>query len=442
MVHWQAKAGTISIGIDIGWSKKSKSCALALRGCEPDAMPTSWWRYAPKAGAESIHVGLFRLDELLKFLPDFLTQLQGRVKDMVVVVDGPVGPDGPPIANRYVDSAFGRAQFNRRMQPSAVTSKDGPKYVAVTRQVIGKFFDAVGDKFLPPWPFSGVKGQFVYAETHPTVGLALLVPQQAVESLPSRNRPLRSPEKTFRAKSDWYWRIGARERVADALQAQVNLETHHERVAGLYCLAIAENLARHLESPLPTVAAVGGDDGVYVIMSDVAANWEVPVRDIGVRSGGLRPQAAFSSELPQVYPVRILTPAMSDKRSSVDDLDKHPIPGLEPETVRVVNDSDDMEFKGDRQLLVLSDNGGIWETQNDWLVDLDEPVCLKTLDSKQEVVILKRASGGLNSGQWVSVNKNQTPLELAKARGYQGKHLKKDDSVAIDVELLDCSDEP
>ena len=113
---------------------------------------------------------------------------------MVVVVDGPVGPEGPPHKDRHVDSAFARGHFKNRMQPSAVTSKDGPQYVAVTRQVINTFFDATGVTFLPPWPFSGVQGQFVYAETHPTVGLALLVPPQPVESLPSRNRPLRSRE--------------------------------------------------------------------------------------------------------------------------------------------------------------------------------------------------------------------------------------------------------
>ena len=67
MVRWHAKAGTIRIGIDIGWSKKCKSCALAVRGCEPDALPRSWRRYPPHGEAESIHLGLFRLDDLLTF---------------------------------------------------------------------------------------------------------------------------------------------------------------------------------------------------------------------------------------------------------------------------------------------------------------------------------------------------------------------------------------
>jgi hypothetical protein len=104
----------------------------------------------------------------------------------------------------------------------------------------------------------------------------------------------------------------------------------------------------------------------------------------------------------------------------------------------VAQDVDDQEFKGDKQLLVLKDNGGIWEKHNDWLVELDEPVCVKTLDSKQEVVPLKRASGGKSSGQWVSVNKDQRPLKLAQARDYLGKRLKNEDSAAINVELLDC----
>jgi len=272
--------------------------------------------------------------------------------------------------------------------------------------------------------------------------LALLVPQQAVESLPPRKRPLRSLEKTFRAKSDWYWRIGAREGVADALQVQVDLETHHERVAGLYCLAIAEALARHRESPLPVVAAVGSDDGVYVILSNVAASWEVPLRGIGVKAGQLRPQAAFACKLPRIYPVRVLTPSTADEASSVCDTAMHPIPGPARKTAQAARDTDALEFNSDRQLMVLSDNGGIWEKHNDWLVELDQPVCVKTLDSEQEVVRLNGGSGGGKSGQWVSVKKDQTPLKLARARGYLGKHLKKADSVAIEVELLECSEVP
>ena len=62
MVRWNATTGTIRIGIDIGWSKKSKSCALAVRGCEPDApLDRSWRLYTPRGEAESIHLGLFRL---------------------------------------------------------------------------------------------------------------------------------------------------------------------------------------------------------------------------------------------------------------------------------------------------------------------------------------------------------------------------------------------
>ena len=163
MSIWNAKAGTIGIGIDIGWSERTKSCALAIRGCEPNPVPTSWTRYTPTVGSDSTHVGLFRLKELLQFLPEFLAQFKDRVSDMVVVVDGPLGPGGPPSENRHVDSAFCRGPFNGRMQPSLVTSKDGPKYVAVTRDVLDPFFKALGVAFISPWPFSGAKGQFVYA---------------------------------------------------------------------------------------------------------------------------------------------------------------------------------------------------------------------------------------------------------------------------------------
>ncbi len=326
MSIWNAKAGTIGIGIDIGWSERTKSCALAIRGCEPNPVPTSWTRYTPTVGSDSTHVGLFRLKELLQFLPEFLAQFKDRVSDMVVVVDGPLGPGGPPSENRHVDSAFCRGPFNGRMQPSLVTSKDGPKYVAVTRDVLDPFFKALGVAFISPWPFSGAKGQFVYAETHPTVGLALLVPQQAKKSLPSHKRPFKTPEKTFGAKSDWYWRIGARDRVAVALKARVSAETHHDRVAGLYCLAVAEALACHLTGPGPGVAAVGRKDGVYVIMSDVAAGWEAHVRDVGIRGGELRSQTAYPCSYPEVYPLRILTSSVANESSLVSDRVVHLCP--------------------------------------------------------------------------------------------------------------------
>ncbi len=79
-------------------------------------------------------------------------------------------------------------------------------------------------------------------------------------------------------------------------------------------------------------------------------------------------------------------------------------------------DDDDPELKGDRRLLVLNDDGGIWQKHNEWLVGLEETTWVITLDSKQEVIPIKRATGGQISGQWVSVSADQTPLRLARAR--------------------------
>ena len=39
MVRWHAKAGTIRFGIDIGWSKNCKSCALAVRAVSQTLCP-------------------------------------------------------------------------------------------------------------------------------------------------------------------------------------------------------------------------------------------------------------------------------------------------------------------------------------------------------------------------------------------------------------------
>lgn len=417
-----SKGGKIAIGIDIGWSEKKKSCAMAIQGCEPDCLPKNWLRYGGN-GTAPVGVGLFRRSELLTFLPEFLEQLGDRQRDIVLVVDGPLGPQGPPTENRHVDGAFGRGEFNRRMQPSPVTGRDGPLYVNVTSQVIQEFFDAANCERFPPWPFPNCNGRFVYAETHPTVGLALLAPPQDRTTLPSKNRPLRTDRKTFRAKSDWYWRIGARERIAKALHStQVENETHHERVAALYCLAVAGALAHHLKEP-PKVAAIGGDDGVYVILPDVHGEWEAPLRNVGIQGGDLHPRE-FSVQTPEVVPVNLLPTPTPDE------------PTEDPE----FSGADDLEFKGDRQKLVLTDNGGFWQKHNDWLVDLDEPVCVKTVDQNQ-IVRLKLAVNGRSSGQWVSVEEGTRSLPLAQARGFTGEHLSREESVAIEVELVECQDQ-
>jgi hypothetical protein len=70
-------------------------------------------------------------------------------------------------------------------------------------------------------------------------------PPRDKKNLPSRKRPLITDNQTFRAKSGWYWHIGAWQRVTEFLDSPgVALQTHHERVAGLNCLAVAELVPR------------------------------------------------------------------------------------------------------------------------------------------------------------------------------------------------------
>jgi hypothetical protein len=405
----------IRIGIDIGWSKTRKSCAVALRGCDPAPAARNWRRISSKDDPSPIWAALFRLDELLAFLSEFLTQMRDQLGDMVLVLDGPIGPSGKPQADRHVDSAFGRSEFYGRMQPLPITSKDGPKYVDVTYQVLGQFFAVSGGAFLPPWP-AAAGGQFVYAETNPTVGLALLVPPQERTTLPSRKRPLITADQTFRAKSDWYWHIGAARRVAELLQSrEVAQETHHERVAALYCLAVAERLGCQLRGE-GGVAAVGDTSGVYVIPAAVASDWLPPLREVGLFRGELAPQQTFTARVVAVSEVAPVTVS--------GDSDAGP-----PE-------ASDTADKGDDQLLVLTDNGGFWESKNDWLAGLEGPVALQALDQEGATIRLIRADGAV---MWKSESKNQTPLKLARSRGFSGKRLTTRCAIAIPVRLLPFS---
>ena len=156
----------------------------------------------------------------------------------------------------------------------------------------------------------------------------------------------------------------------------------------------------------------------------------------------LRSQTAYPCSYPEVYPLRIRRRRLP---TSVARVRQGRAFGARSDIWRAsetAQDDDDPELKGDRRLLVLNDDGGIWQKHNEWLVGLEETTWVITLDSKQEVIPIKRATGGQISGQWVSVSADQTPLRLARARGYCGVHLKKSDSVGINVELLDRRDEP
>ena len=59
-------------------------------------------------------------------------------------------------------------------------------------------------------------------------------------------------------------------------------ETNHERVAGLFALALASELARGAAG---RVAALGDKDGIYLVAARIDETWAADVERLGVAHG-------------------------------------------------------------------------------------------------------------------------------------------------------------
>jgi len=280
-----------------------------------------------------------------------------------------------------------------------VKAPDGQHLVEATYAVVNTLTET---GFAVPW-FGGdlPAKNLVYAETNPTVGMALMLPQQPLPSLPSRNRPIRSEERVFRAKSDWYWWIGVRQLIAGLLGApDAATEANHDRVAGLLCLEMARELATQGQNTV----AIGNDRGVYVVSHQIHATWQDDINRIMLANGGTPDFVKnFAAQLPA---------------------ENAPVPVLNGP----VNDADDVD--DGVLVLLLNDNGGVCESWNDWLVGLNSPVHVTTNDELQTPVALTGAEG---AGQWKC---HPTTLFLARARGFVGPHLSIRSPVAIHVQLV------
>jgi len=245
------------------------------------------------------------------------------------------------------------------MQPVDVDTNDGRTYVDATYATIEALIPGFNS-----WMGRPPANHIVVTETNPTVGLALMSKKYNTEVLPTRTRPLMPPtsdrvSKAIRAKSDFYWTVGGAtacsiilgsERVAD--------EMHHERVASLYCLAVAASIASD------NYCACGSeDDGVYMFPSGVHPDWINDIQGVGIVAGQLRESGAdaSSADLSQ-WPraEKAVRREATDKAKVIDEPDDE----IECE----------LAYMGDDEILLLNDNGGVWEKHNEWLADMESPV--------------------------------------------------------------------
>lgn len=401
------------IGIDVGWSEKSASCGVAII----DPMKQIEWPNTKVAYGDNTRIECckFRLSELLTFLRKIPTSDYTKI---VVVIDGPLGPNGPPLKNRDVDSAFRRSEFNGRMQPMDIEGNDGATFVEATYKVANSFAD-----FSLPWPFSQLDRKFIIAETHPTVGLALLNRKHDVSELPSRKRPLVPPsdekqERAIRAKSDFYWRISGNRQCESILQCiGVSVERDHERVAALYCLAVAKSLSDGNATAVGTM-----DSGVYVFPKRFHSDWIESIKSIG-----------YMGNEPCVLADISCTDCFSNwiSANGVKSSDQGMTESLEES-----DKTTEPEKPGDFGGLLLNDNGGVHEKHNSWLSNFSSCIDIRFIQTNLEARLV-RAN---NDYQWKIDSIKGTALHIARHHGFEGNHLSSKNSLLLEFEVIrDCS---
>lgn len=403
---------TLLIGIDIGWSERQRSSAVAIY----DPLSAVQWpkqalRYKLNTGSDGeLTCCRFRFSELLAFLTTLRREV-AKFDNTIVVVDGPLGPKGPPSQNRHVDGAFRSGAFNRRMQPSDVTTEDGRIYVKATYEAI----NAIAPDFVP-WLGNKEIQQFCVTETNPTVGLALMNGKFDPEQLPTRKRPLvpdpaLSGERAIRAKSDFYWKAGGQAKVAARLESDsIKNEQDHERIAGLYCLATAKAV-----SDGRFIACGSNDDGVYTFPCDVHSDWKRDLREVGILGGAICP----TDQVTSAFDFFVWHHAKSALKSNVTD-----------QSVPDIEDESEVSSKGNDAILLLNDNGGVWQKHNGWLEGA--PDSIKVISRSTNVEVTLTPAAGAN-GQWIVVSK---ALPLAQAHGLKVAHLSAKNSIAIPIKIL------
>lgn len=408
---------TLSIGIDVGWSERQRSCAFAA--IDP-LNKLTWPDRADRYGTAELGCCRFRLSELLEFIRS-LTEVAKQYKKLIVVIDGPLGPKGRPLKKRDVDSFFRCGEFKNRMQPSDVDNEAGRIYVKTTYQVAEAFTDA-----FELW-MGGDKGALTITETNPTVGLALMNKKFLRTELPSRKRPLVPPsenkkETAIRAKSDFYWHAGANQVCSLILQCpRVASEMHHENVAGLYCLTVASAIRSGNELVMGRTS-----DGIYVFPDQVHADWQTDLKKNRIVAG------EFCDLPTSVQPYDF----SSWKRRGTEECSDVNGDAMTQEYESDLQDA----CNGDSTILILNDNGGVQRRHNFWLNDLIEPVTIRLVEQDRIATLVHAKKHG-HSRQWRINCENERSKDLkangiAKLYGLDVAHLSNREHVAIEVEIV------
>lgn len=341
---------SLLVGLDVGWSKR-RTCGVAILGAPLD-----------EAGAvpygDVSAVALTKRDVARVLRPPVKRALEAG-RRVLIVADAIVGPHREPPANRAVDNACSRGGFNGRAAAYPATHPTGRHLSVALHEMLEEMVGPVGIGWTPwlgegPLPESGV----VVVETNPTPTMALALDMADVASLPTRAKPVRLADGTaVRAKSDWYWRSGAGALAAEILRTpDVSCDRHHERVAGLWCLALAHALACG-----DAAALLGDKRGVY-LMNAVDSSWRADVERVGVRWGAVqyRPRKRVPLDTLQDSPAAAPSP-----------------PGANAAGLSFGEGMGDQALPENRVHVSFTDIGGLSVSANPWLEDLLAPLRLR-----------------------------------------------------------------
>lgn len=322
------------------------------------------------------------------------------------MIDGPVGPKLDAIPTRGVDAAFSRGGFKDRAPGYPITHSSGQDLALVTAGIL-HLLKGLGAS-LCPWlggalPFD----RFVVAETNPTPAMALLVPQQDIASLPSRSSPKYWDGAVVRAKSDWYWRLGAGRYASQVLgDPSIADETNHEGVAALFALSLAAGLAAYGENDRSAVAALGDKEGIYLVPSNIDESWKSDVDRIGIVRG-----------IPHYHSSRVASPPLSLTNLT------ETLPEVARTTQTLTGGS------GHSILVVLNDNGGLNLLANPWLAAVDVPCRLRTRGGPTFTVVAKF------SGRDDMFRISPSALTLARQLAFTGDHLSSYSRICVEATI-------
>lgn len=386
------------MGIDVGWSCGRPSCGVAWTGFDVPG-------FDRRPGEHSVGVTHVRLDELAQLIATAVAVATAAdtANELTVVLDGPIATAGlAAVGRRAVDEACTRGLFSRRAQSALLVGPFGANFVRATNDIVAMFGASMCWTGGPLDRTARVR----IVETNPTVAMAVTLPVQAEETLPSRRRArYLEGAGAICAKSDWYWHLGASRVAARILGAPwVIDEGHHDRVAALYCLALAVALGGAAADG-SSVIAMGAEGGAYLLPASIDPSWRSAVEEIGIRFGSV---AEGGTELVESV---LLSPSVP--------------------VVDATAETDEGMLERDRApLATLTDNGGLHLSDNPWLSGASFPCRLRACANPAiEIVVQDRSS------PTAPYRIEPTALTLARElRGFDGSMLSATTSFAIAVE--------